>query len=171
MRRNQLLLLIAFAVLGVVLVIYEVGRRDGVVQESLDLHDRHEKVQKRLDDMMPKPGGRAPTPIQADAEADDRVILDVGADGSVRYDGTTYALQHADDATRAAAGAGLCAALLREHDARGGATLREADGRSGLELTVRGPGAVLPDTLKRLIDVCGQEPLRAYRFQFDLGGG
>lgn len=169
MRRNQLLLLIAFAVLGVVLVIYEVGRRDGAVQESLDLHDRHEQVQKGLDDMLPKPGGRTPTPIQA--EADDRVILDVGADGSVRHDGTTYALRHADDAERAKAGAGLRAALLRVHEARGGAKLREADGRTGLELTVRGPGAVLPDTLKRLIDVCGQEPLRAYRFQFDLGGG
>lgn len=194
MARNQTLLLLAFAVLGGVLVMVEVARRadQGVdvppaagsadtsgeprsgdaVGASASAKARAKRIEERMGRLGPRRDAAGRPDLETGeprGDADDRVILEIVEGGAVRFDGTTYAIAHEDPAQRAAAGDALRAALLKVHEARGGDALREPDGRTGLELTLRGAGALEPDTLKRLIDVCGQEPLRAYRFQFDLG--
>ena len=136
---------------------------------------RAKRIQERIADMMPSPDKRdrrrVPTSEETASKLDpDQVAVTVAAGGTVMLNGVMYELGSVDEAIASKAATDLRAALTKEHDARGGDTFRDAEGRSKLTLVLRGAGAMRADDLNRLLKVCGQPPLRVQSFELDLKG-
>ena len=146
------------------------GEDDGELSEAMKRGRR--RLQKRLADMHPRPDERErPGPKPAPTALDkDQVPVSVEAGGAVTHDGTRYDLGAKDEAVAEAAAKDLRRALMAVQTALGGDKFREADGRSKLTLVLSGVGALRPDELHRLLAVCGEAPLRLYRYELDLGG-